>query len=114
MDLEWMGSAKCRDLDPELFFPLSEIDPATETAIEHCVQCPVMIACDAAATWRGERWGVWGGKFRGSDRSAARRREYRERIERDPGYLARLAKRQAAYRRRANSRSSVDSPTASR
>lgn len=27
-----------------------------------CLDCPLMLACDAYAVAAGERWGVWGGK----------------------------------------------------
>jgi WhiB family redox-sensing transcriptional regulator len=47
--------------DPDLFF--AERPEDLERAKALCVDCPVRIACLAAALERAEPWGVWGGEI---------------------------------------------------
>jgi WhiB family redox-sensing transcriptional regulator len=56
---DWRNRAKCRDKDPELWFPFSSM-PATE-AKRWCRACPVATKCLTHALNRGEDYGVWGG-----------------------------------------------------
>ncbi len=56
--------------DPELWFPLSNLDTTLDLAVSLCDDCPVKADCLAGALERGERDGVWGGRFFG--RSYAR------------------------------------------
>lgn len=61
---EWTELAACRDLDPELFFPIGTVGPAMEqvdTAKAVCARCPVRTDCLAWALRVGEAHGVWGG-----------------------------------------------------
>lgn len=51
----------CHTGDPDLFF--AERPEQLEAAKALCGQCPVRIACLAAALERGEPWGVWGGEI---------------------------------------------------
>lgn len=56
---DWMGSALCAQVDPELFFP--EKGGGTRAAKRVCGGCPVRQECLAAALASHEPDGVWGG-----------------------------------------------------
>lgn len=62
-DLSWQARARCRDEDPELFFPVGEGPGSTEqvrVAKSVCARCPVQIKClDFALAY--PQIGVWGG-----------------------------------------------------
>lgn len=61
---EWRDEAACRDLDPELFFPVGTTGPAieqTETAKAVCRQCDVQEACLDYALRTDQDAGIWGG-----------------------------------------------------
>ncbi len=63
-DTDWRAQAACRDVDPELFFPVSTSGasvPQIEEAKQVCRTCPVCGACLRWALERGENAGVWGG-----------------------------------------------------
>ncbi|MET9612041.1 WhiB family transcriptional regulator [Kitasatospora indigofera] len=79
--MDWRDRARCRDLDPELFFPLGNTGPALRQAEEAkavCHRCPVRERCLAWALETGQEAGVWGGtsedERRALKRRAARRR----------------------------------------
>ena len=56
----WMALAKCRDLDPSLFFPS---DSGGERAAQRiCAVCPVKIPCLEYSLYNRLDDGVWGGK----------------------------------------------------
>lgn len=62
--LDWQARAACRDHDPELFFPVSEIGPGArqvERAKAVCAGCPVRLDCLIGAFERGDEWAVLGG-----------------------------------------------------
>jgi len=78
--MEWVHRAKCRDVDPELFFPVGTTGPAAaqiEAAKEVCVNCSVRDECLEWALVTGQDAGVWGGTSEEERRSIrrARRRE---------------------------------------
>ena len=78
--MEWVHRAKCRDVDPELFFPVGTTGPAAaqiEAAKEVCVRCSVRDECLEWALVTGQDAGVWGGTSEEERRSIrrARRRE---------------------------------------
>ncbi len=78
--MEWVHRAKCRDVDPELFFPVGTTGPAAaqiEAAKEVCVKCSVRDECLEWALVTGQDAGVWGGTSEEERRSIrrARRRE---------------------------------------
>ena len=60
----WRERASCRDVDPELFFPVGSGVYAREQA-EHakmvCGHCAVTAECLDWALAHGEDGGVWGG-----------------------------------------------------
>ncbi len=61
---DWRLRAACRDIDPELFFPLSPDGPGVtqiQQAKAVCATCPVQPECLAFALATGQSDGVWGG-----------------------------------------------------
>jgi WhiB family transcriptional regulator, redox-sensing transcriptional regulator len=62
-DTDWRRQAGCRDVDPELFFPLGTVGaslPQIELAKQICRTCPVCRPCLRWALDHGAD-GVWGG-----------------------------------------------------
>src|ERR1700722_6472528 len=59
----WMENAKCRDADPDLFYPENGkfACPETKTAIRICRSCPVINECLNWAIKTGDSFGVLGG-----------------------------------------------------
>lgn len=55
----WPQAARCRGVDPDLFFPTR--GEAVEPARALCRQCPVRAQCLATALIKGEKFGTWGG-----------------------------------------------------
>ena len=59
---EWMLSARCKETDPEVFFPErgdSTLD--TLAAKRICLKCEVRVECLQYAVDNQERHGIWGG-----------------------------------------------------
>jgi WhiB family redox-sensing transcriptional regulator len=78
--VDWSNAA-CREVDPELFFPISgnglglvQIDEAKAV----CRRCPVMTRCLEWALAAGHVDGVWGGTTEG-ERREMRRHDTRRR-----------------------------------
>ncbi|MFD8938608.1 WhiB family transcriptional regulator [Streptomyces sp. NPDC059578] len=65
------GVRPCEKEDPDLFFPISDNDPATD-AKRVCAGCPVVDACLRGALERAEEHGVWGGTTPADRRSMVR------------------------------------------
>ncbi len=59
MNLSWRQVARCRGVDPEIFYPLSDDDADEAKAI--CALCPVRESCLEHALVNREKHGVWGG-----------------------------------------------------
>jgi WhiB family transcriptional regulator, redox-sensing transcriptional regulator len=62
--MDWLHRARCKDEDPELFFPVGTSGPAvvqTELAKAICMQCEVRSECLEWAMATGQDSGVWGG-----------------------------------------------------
>jgi len=55
----WRTQARCRGLDPEIFYPIA--DEESEEAKAVCGECPVRLACLEYALAARERDGIWGG-----------------------------------------------------
>lgn len=57
--------AACRDMDTDLFFPVTETGPLCKAQIEQakgvCNRCPIMERCRAWAIATAQADGVWGG-----------------------------------------------------
>lgn len=61
---DWRNAARCREVDPELFFPVGNNDPArlqAEEAKRVCRTCPVIEWCAQWAIENRIGHGVWGG-----------------------------------------------------
>ena len=61
---DWRAFARCRDSDPNLFFPVGRGQVALEQAEEAklvCRECPSREPCLAFALSAHEELGVWGG-----------------------------------------------------
>ncbi|XVQ12902.1 WhiB family transcriptional regulator [Spirillospora sp. CA-255316] len=79
--MDWRHRAACRDVDPELFFPIGNTGPALlqiEEAKQVCRRCDVTDACLAWALESGQDSGVWGGMGE-DERRALKRRTARAR-----------------------------------
>lgn len=71
--MSWRDRGRCRGIDPEVFYPEDDDDPAFE-AKEICARCIVREACLEAAIVGRERDGVWGGYTARERRRLIRRR----------------------------------------
>lgn len=74
--MDWRHRARCRDEDPELFFPVGTSGPAGDQvgqAKAVCRQCVVRGECLTWALDTGQATGVWGGHSE-DERRALRRR----------------------------------------
>ena len=81
--MEWVNTAKCREEDPELFFPTGTSGPAeaqVDAAKSVCGQCEVSSKCLEWALVTGQDSGVWGGLSEEERRSERRSRRRRERV----------------------------------
>ncbi|TDB75885.1 WhiB family transcriptional regulator [Actinomadura sp. KC216] len=79
--MDWRHRAACRDVDPELFFPIGNTGPAIlqiEEAKQVCRRCDVSDACLRWALESGQDSGVWGGMGE-DERRALKRRASRAR-----------------------------------
>jgi WhiB family transcriptional regulator, redox-sensing transcriptional regulator len=71
---DWRMSAACRDLDPDLFFPVGTEGPAATQAAEAkrvCAACPVRVPCLDWALLHSPDYGIWGATLP-AERSAVR------------------------------------------
>jgi WhiB family redox-sensing transcriptional regulator len=68
----WMAEARCRSMDPEIFFPTDGLGVQRAAAI--CETCPVKEACLEYALVNGIQHGVFGGV---SERARVRLRRAR-------------------------------------
>ncbi len=62
--MEWVHRARCKDEDPELFFPVGTTGPAAvqiEAAKAVCMQCEAQPECLEFALATNQESGVWGG-----------------------------------------------------
>lgn len=66
--------AVCRDVDPELFFPLRSDDPSAE-AKAVCNRCPIKARRAQHALDRPLLVGVWGGTTESERKNLRRRRQ---------------------------------------
>jgi WhiB family transcriptional regulator, redox-sensing transcriptional regulator len=61
---DWRDRAACRDADPELFFPVTDMGPGARQVADAkavCARCPVRAQCLDYATEAGLGHGVFGG-----------------------------------------------------
>ena len=70
--MDWRHHAACRDMDPEIWFPVGTSGPALALIAEAktvCQRCPVNSACLGWALASGQDDGVWGGMSEGERRA---------------------------------------------
>jgi WhiB family redox-sensing transcriptional regulator len=82
--MDWVHRARCKDEDPELFFPVGTTGPAAqqiERARTICMQCEVRTECLEWAMATGQDAGVWGGLSE-EERRALRRARRRSELSR--------------------------------
>jgi WhiB family transcriptional regulator, redox-sensing transcriptional regulator len=75
MDRDWCTRGACRDVDPELFFPVGTSGPAVEQTARAkavCARCPVRVECLEWALATGQATGVWGGLSEDERRARSR------------------------------------------
>ena len=75
--MDWRHHAACREVDPELFFPIGNTGPALlqiEEAKRVCLRCPVIESCLLWAVESGQDAGVWGGMSEDERRAYKRQR----------------------------------------
>jgi WhiB family redox-sensing transcriptional regulator len=64
ISMDWRHDASCRDVDPELFFPIGTTGPALaqiEAAKAICGTCAVQAPCLEWALATAQDAGIWGG-----------------------------------------------------
>ncbi|HEY1331565.1 MAG TPA: WhiB family transcriptional regulator [Actinomycetota bacterium] len=82
--MDWVHQARCKDEDPELFFPIGTAGPALaqiDMAKAVCCRCNVRAQCLEWAMATGQDAGVWGGLSE-DERRALRRARRRGEISR--------------------------------
>ncbi|HVM11142.1 MAG TPA: WhiB family transcriptional regulator [Actinomycetota bacterium] len=78
--MDWVHRARCKEEDPELFFPVGTTGPAAdqiEAARAVCLRCEVKEECLEWALTTGQDAGVWGATSE-DERRAIRRARRRE------------------------------------
>ncbi|MDP9846654.1 WhiB family redox-sensing transcriptional regulator [Streptosporangium lutulentum] len=60
-EIGWATRGACREIDPEVFFPLTQSAEHEARAKAVCERCPVLKECRAYAIREGEPEGIWGG-----------------------------------------------------
>ncbi|TDV47776.1 transcription factor WhiB [Actinophytocola oryzae] len=73
---DWRDRAACRDADPELFFPVSDMGPGARQIADAkavCGRCPVRTQCLDYAVETGLDHGVFGGTTERERRELIRR-----------------------------------------
>ncbi len=61
---DWRETARCKEMDPDLFFPVGTTGPALlqiEAAKAVCRQCNVRENCLGYALDSNQEYGIWGG-----------------------------------------------------
>ena len=74
MNQSWRQLARCRGVDPEVFYPVSDDEDAADEAKSICALCPVRETCLEYALTAREKEGVWGGLTERERRRILRRR----------------------------------------
>jgi len=81
--IEWRRDAACKDIDPNLFFPIGVTGPAVDqidAAKSICNGCPARVQCLDFAITTNQEFGVWGGTT--EDERRVLRRQWRAAIRR--------------------------------
>lgn len=72
MNTDWMADAKCKDMDPDIFFPNDGV--GVQVAQRICAECNVRLQCLEYALAGHIDHGVWGGASERERRRILRRR----------------------------------------
>jgi WhiB family transcriptional regulator, redox-sensing transcriptional regulator len=62
--IDWRETARCKEMDPDLFFPVGTTGPALlqiEAAKAVCRQCNCREECLQYALDSNQEYGIWGG-----------------------------------------------------
>jgi len=81
--MDWRNDASCRDVDPDLFFPIGTTGIAIEqvdAAKRICSGCVVREPCLEFALASNQDAGVWGGLTEDERRTLKRARQRRRRL----------------------------------
>lgn len=81
--MDWRNDASCRDVDPDLFFPIGTTGIAMEqvdAAKSICAGCVVREPCLEFALASNQDAGVWGGLTEDERRTLKRARQRRRRL----------------------------------
>lgn len=81
--MDWRNEASCRDVDPDLFFPIGTTGIAIEqvdAAKRICATCMVREPCLEFALASNQDAGVWGGLTEDERRTLKRARQRRRRL----------------------------------
>jgi WhiB family redox-sensing transcriptional regulator len=81
--MDWRNDASCRDVDPDLFFPIGTTGIAIEqvdAAKSICASCVVREPCLEFALASNQDAGVWGGLTEDERRTLKRARQRRRRL----------------------------------
>lgn len=76
--MDWRHQSACRDVDPDIFFPVGTTGPALaqiEAAKAICESCSVQRECLEWAIETGQDSGVWGGLTEEERRAMRRSRQ---------------------------------------
>lgn len=70
---DWRDKAACRDVDPDLFFPATQVEE--RLARKACSTCPVILECARYAEEQAlingyPLQGIWGGRNIGRENSS--------------------------------------------
>ncbi|NNN11221.1 MAG: WhiB family transcriptional regulator [Acidimicrobiaceae bacterium] len=79
----WREGAKCKDIDPSLFFPVGVTGDAEiqiNEAKAFCTGCPVGELCLEFALRTNQEYGIWGGKDEEERRGIRRIRRQRRKL----------------------------------
>jgi WhiB family redox-sensing transcriptional regulator len=81
--MDWRNEASCRDVDPDLFFPIGTTGIAidqVDAAKRICASCSVREPCLEFALASNQDAGVWGGLTEDERRTLKRARQRRRRL----------------------------------
>ena len=86
LDVErWRQHAACREVDPEVFFPVGVTGPAVPAiaaARAICEDCDARAACLEFAVSTNQEYGIWGGTTEEERRDIRRARRAARRLRR--------------------------------
>jgi len=81
--MDWRNEASCKDVDPDIFFPIGTTGIAIEQVDEArriCASCLVREPCLEFALASNQDAGVWGGLTEDERRTLKRARQRRRRL----------------------------------